>query len=35
MAGLAVWSAVLVVALALLADIATVLLDPRVRARSG
>jgi ABC-type dipeptide/oligopeptide/nickel transport system permease component len=35
LAGLAVWSAVLVVSLALLADIATVLLDPRISARSA
>jgi len=34
LAALAVWSAVLVVTLALLADIATVLLDPRVGARA-
>jgi ABC-type dipeptide/oligopeptide/nickel transport system permease component len=32
--GLAVWSAVLVVFLSLLADVATVLLDPRIKARS-
>jgi ABC-type dipeptide/oligopeptide/nickel transport system permease component len=32
--GLAVWSAVLVATLSLLADVATVLLDPRVEARS-
>jgi ABC-type dipeptide/oligopeptide/nickel transport system permease component len=31
----AVWSAVLVVALSLLADVATVLLDPRISARSA
>lgn len=35
LAGLAVWSAVLVVALSLLADIATVLLDPRISARTA
>jgi ABC-type dipeptide/oligopeptide/nickel transport system permease component len=35
LAGVAVWSAVLVVALSLLADVATVLLDPRISARSG
>jgi peptide/nickel transport system permease protein len=35
LAGVAVWSAVLVVSLGLLADIATVLLDPRISARSG
>jgi peptide/nickel transport system permease protein len=34
LAGLAVWSAVLVVVLGLLADVATVLLDPRIEARS-
>jgi peptide/nickel transport system permease protein len=34
LAGLAVWSAVLVVFLSLLADVATVLLDPRIKARS-
>jgi len=32
--GLAVWSAVLVAALSLLADVVTVLLDPRVEART-
>jgi hypothetical protein len=32
--GLAVWSAVLVVTLSLVADAATVLLDPRVEARA-
>jgi ABC-type dipeptide/oligopeptide/nickel transport system permease component len=34
LAGVAVWSAVLVVTLSLVADIATALLDPRVDARS-
>jgi peptide/nickel transport system permease protein len=34
LAGLAVWSAVLVVVLGLLADLATVLLDPRIDVRS-
>jgi peptide/nickel transport system permease protein len=35
LAGVAVWSAVLVVALSLLADVVTVLLDPRISARSS
>src|SRR3954471_13480224 len=34
LAGLAVWSAVLVVVLGLLADVTTVLLDPRIEVRS-
>jgi len=34
LAGVAVWSAALVVTLSLVADIATALLDPRVDARS-
>jgi ABC-type dipeptide/oligopeptide/nickel transport system permease component len=35
LAAVAVWSAVLVVVLGLLADLATVVLDPRVALRSG